>query len=245
MQFRRFALAGLAMSFAVTSADAALKRYRLYSVNITEAPQQSPNPNNTLPAGPGLPDDAATVDTNGASPILRKLQFRGDNTTTVLVPSLVTTIFLSNLAREGPDALALGHRHGVPSVAFTGTGNTAASSTLRWGTITGWTITGHTWCNSSPAVVCALAMLMDETTTDPRFNSAFYDLGTWSFHGTGFTSIPWVHSYFTSSFGNNQRWMRGGIAETFSVPALPLLGISLLGSSLAIGGIALFRRKRG
>ncbi len=244
MRFTACALAGLVACLAVSSADAALKRYRLYTVNITEAPQQNPNPNNTLPAGPGLPDDAAIVDTNGPDPILRKLQFRSDNTTTVLVPSLTTTIFLSNLFWEGPDAPGLRRRQGVPVLSFTGTGSTANGSTLRWGTVTGWSITGQLWCNSNPAIICSLAMGMDEQTVDPRFNSEFYDLGTWSFHGTGFTSIPWVHSYFTSSFGNNQRWLRGGIAETASVPALPLVGISVLGGSIAVGALTLIRRRR-
>jgi hypothetical protein len=237
-------LAALLLFAAAHSSEAALKRYRLYTVNITDSPNQSPNPNNTLPGGPGLPDDAAIVDTNGPSPILRKLQFRSDNTTTINVPGLTTTIFISNLFWEGPDAPDLRRSNGVPDAFFTGTGSAANGSTLRWGSVTGWSITGQSWCNSNPAVICTLAMLLDEATIDPRFNSGFYDLGTWSFHGTGFTSIPWVHSYFTNSFGNNQRWLRGGIAETFSVPALPLLGLAVLGTSIAVAGFTLAMRRR-
>jgi hypothetical protein len=30
---------------------------------------------------------------------------------------------------------------------------------------------------------------------DPRFNSEFYDLGTWTFHGTGFTAFPFINSH--------------------------------------------------
>jgi hypothetical protein len=237
-------LAALLLFSAAQSSDAALKRYRVYTVNITEAPTQAQNPNNTLPGGPGLPDDAAIVDTNGPSPILRKLQYRSDNTTTILVPGTTVGIFISNLYWEGPDAPDLRRSNGVPDSFFTGTGSVANGSTIRWGVVTGWSITGQTWCNSNPAVICSLAMLSDQATIDPRFNSPAYDLGTWSFHGTGFTSIPWVHSYFTSNYGNNQRWLRGGIAETFSVPALPLLGLAVLGTSIAVAGFTLAMRRR-
>jgi hypothetical protein len=244
MRLRLVVFAALLGFVAAQSADAALKRYRLYTVNITESPNQTPNPNNTLPAGPGLPDDAAIVDTNGPSPILRKLQFRSDNTTTIDVPGLNVGIFLSNLFWEGPDAPDLRRSNGVPDTFFTGTGSVGNGATLRWGVVSGWSITGQTWCHSVPAVICSLAMTMDQETVDPRFNSAFYDLGTWSFHGTGFTSIPWVHSYFTSNPGNNQRWLRGGIAETSTVPALPLIGLVVLGGSIAAGGLGFALRKR-
>jgi hypothetical protein len=238
-------LAGLALALATPSADAALKRYQLYTVNITEAPTQNPNPNNTLPLPPGSPPfDAAFVDTSGPNPVLRKLIFRSDASTTINVPNLAVGIFLSNKYVEGPEATRLSHHQGVPSLAFTGTGSTANGSTIRWGTVTGWTLTGSTWCNSNPSIICALATVVDEVTVDPRFNSEFYDLGTWTFHGTGFTSIPWVHSYFTSNPGNNQHWLRGGLSQTMSVPALPLIGIAVLGSSIAVGGLAALRRRR-
>ncbi len=87
-------------------------------------------------------------------------------------------------------------------------------------------------------------MVMDQASVDPRFNSEFYDLGTWSFHGTGFTASSFISSYFTNNPGNSSMWVRGFAAQDGTVPALPLLGVALLGGSLVAGGVAALRRRR-
>jgi hypothetical protein len=210
-------------------------RAQVNSNNVT------PNPNIALPAvtenfSRALVDSAA-----GPSPVLRRLVRATNSTITTIVPGLVRDIFTSNNFREGPSVLQQIYRQPVP--AFTGTGNSSAASTIRWGTVTGWSITGSFWCNSDPAVICTLAMGTDEGTVDPRFNSASYDLGTWSFHDTGFTSVPFIGSAFTSDPGNQTYWIRGFAKRVGTVPALPLLGVALLGSSLIAGGVVAARRR--
>ncbi len=222
-----------------SSADAALKKYDLTfrgqvsSTNVTPNPQTG-NPINNREFSTALISNAA-----GPNPVLRKFVRAVDFTITTLVPGLVVGIFASTNFREGPGVPAQLHQLPVPS--FTGTGSTAAS--IRWGSVTGWSISGSNWCNSEPAVVCSLAMNMDEQTTEPRFNSEFYDLGTWSFHGTGFTAIPFIGSYFSSDIGNQTYWVRGFEKRDGTVPALPLVGAVTLGLSLVAGGVAAARRK--
>lgn len=94
------------------------------------------------------------------------------------------------------------------------------------------------------------AALQKLETTDPSpllsLGSSFYDLGTWSFHGTGFTSVPIAVSPFTQSFGNKSVFHRGVLERDTAVAALALPGVIALGALLA-GGVAalLLRRQRG
>ena len=237
------ALVGLLAS----DADAALKKYRLQRItgvntsDVTPAPDAIPRGNSPL----GEESEAvALVEDNGNSPLLRKLIDATDRSVTVLVPALVTNIFVSNNLRQGPGAGNKGPRPNDPNAfpVFTGTGSTAA--TIRWGVVTGWTGSGSFWCNSNPAVVCSLAMGMDEATVDPRINSSFYDLGTWTFHGTGFRATAYINSYNTNNFGNVTHLQKGFLKRDGTVPALPILGVALLGSSLVAGGVAAIRRRR-
>lgn len=223
-------------------ASAALKKFTLAVRTQVSDPDVSPNPDSGVPRI-YVENSVALIDAGGGpNPVLRRFVRAVDQTTTVDVPSLSIAIFVSSNFRDGPDVLD--QIHGNPVAAFTGTGNTAAGTTIRWGVVTGWTHTGSNWCNSNPAVVCSLAMLMDEATAEPRFNSEFYDLGTWNFHGTGFTAFPFINSYSTNSFGNTALWVRGFRTRDGTVPALPLLGIATLGASLVAGGVAALSRKR-
>ncbi len=227
-------------ALGASPASAALKKYGMIIRTISSGPNTTPAPD-VVRARIDDNDHTALVDSaDGPSPVLRLFVRATDSTTTVLVPGLLTNIFVSNKFREGPGAIAATHGNAPPP--FTGTGGIATN--IRWGTVTGWTVTGSFWCNSAPAVICGLAMGMDEDTVDPRFNSDFYDLGTWVFHGTGFTSTPFINSYNTNSFGNTLIWVRGFPNNDATVPALPLLGTLVLGSSLAAGGLAALRRRR-
>ncbi len=229
-----------ALALIAAPAGAALKKYKMTIRNITNSPNVTPNPDIATPRvtqnfHTSLVDNAA-----GPSPVLTKFVRAGDATITTLVPSLATTIFVSNNFREGPGVTL--QVHGQDPPPFTGTGST--STNIRWGTVTGWTITGSFWCNSNPGIICSLAMGVDEDTADPRFNSEFYDLGTWTFHGTGFTGVPFISSYNTNTFGNTAMWVRGATDQDATVPALPLIGTALLGGSLALGGFTALRRRR-
>jgi hypothetical protein len=223
----------------VSSSDAALRKYDVTFRGQVNSNNVVPNPNTGVFA---VQDElsVALVDGGaGPNPVLRKF-VRADNfTITTVVPGLLVGIFSSTNFREGPGVIQ--QIHGAPVPAFTGTGTTATN--IRWGIVTGWSISGQTWCNSDPAVICSLAMLMDQETVDPRFNSTSYDLGTWSFHGTGFTSVPFIGSAFTSDVGNQTYWVRGFEKRDGTVPALPLVGVLVLGGSLIAGGVAAARRR--
>lgn len=239
---------GLAALGLAVPAVAALRKYIPIGQSIANAPNVSPNPDvvgrgSVTIRGPIQIPVALIDEAVPSAPVLRKLLSISPHvTTTVLVPGLSSSLFLSLVSREGPGILA--PLSGHPTPTFTGTGATAAGSQIAWGLVTGWTHTGSVWCNSSPGIICTLAMWMDEATSDPRFNSEFYDLGTWFFHGTGFTSAPYIDSYNTNNFGNNQRWLRGISFQDAAVPALPGLGVGLLAASLLAGGW-LARERRG
>lgn len=223
-------------------ASAALKKYDLKSRIQVNDPDVSPNPNTGVPAVYREESVVLIDSAGGPNPVLRKMVTALAQTNTTNVPTLAISIFVSTRVREGPGVLQ--QIAGNPAPAFTGTGNTTAGATTRWGTVTGWTLSGSTWCNSSPAVVCSLAMLLNESTVDGRFNSEFYDLGTWIFHGTGFTATPFLRSYSTNSVGNTTFFMRGPLSPDGTVPALPFLGIATLGASLVAGGVAALNRRR-
>ncbi len=223
-------------------ASAALKKYDLIVRSQSNNLNVAPNPNVTIPKNYAEYSVAVIDATGGPNPILRKLVRAQDQTTTTLVPSLAVNLFASVNFREGPgipDQI-----RGNPVSPFTGTGNTAAGTTIRWGTVTGWTTSGSFWCNSNPSVLCGLAQLMDEATVDGRFNSEFYDLGTWTFHGTGFTASPFISSYATNAPANTTMWIRGVRAQDGTVPALSLFGVATLGASLVAGGLTALNRRR-
>jgi hypothetical protein len=230
---------------AAGPANAALKKFDLLVRSVVNSGTGAiPNPNIAHPVGNAVEFSIGVIDQDaGPNPVLRRFVRATDSTITTPVPALTTNIFTSNNFREGPSVLAQIHRQPVPS--FTGTGSSASGSTIRWGIVTGWTITGSFWCNSNPAVICTLANGMDLATTEPRFNSNAYDLGTWSFHGTGFVgSFNVIYSYFSSNFGNQQIWARGALRPDGTVPALPIAGAALVGGSLAAGAAVALRRRR-
>jgi len=102
------------------------------------------------------------------------------------------------------------------------------------------------YCHSSPTYICTYTGVPDLMTMDPMLPSPFYDLGTWTFHGTGFTSVPFVQRVAAPtslSMGNAQYWLKGRLSGGF-VPALPLLGVALLGASLLFAGARLSRKRR-
>lgn len=241
MRFKTFfpgLAAGLAASLATASPAAAiLRNYLVHWTTIAEFNASSPSPDKDPPekdgsgsSGIGIVDDGQ----GSGFPVLRKLSLITAKETTVDVPGLSGFIFLSIGSDQGP-------RKGL---AFTGTGST--STTIAWGIVTGWTATGGFWCHSSPSNICTFAQGMDLATAEPQFASPFYDLGTWHFHGTGFTSLPFVQQVAppaSMSVGNVQFQLRGRVRAGL-VPALPVLGLALLGASLLLAGAWLLRTTR-
>jgi hypothetical protein len=245
-------LVALAATLAVAPSEAALKKYNFNNRSCSQ--QANQDPDCIVFANPGPPTPGSVIllsEEVPGSPRLRKLVDTGNVTITVDVPSLAGTIFLSNADRTGPGVTKYLYksRDADAGPIFTGTGGTGAGQTVRWGLTTGWSVTGAQWCNSEPiAVICTFADRMDEDTVDPPDEAAAfggaYDLGTWYFHGTGFTSQGFIQQYFTTDFGNNMFIYRGNLVRDGTVPALELLGIGVLGLSLATGGAVALRRKK-
>jgi hypothetical protein len=216
-------------------ASAVIKHYTLSWTTIAEFNTTNPTLNK-YPGGKGGPQslDAGFIDdTNNGAPVLRKLLLLQENETTSYVPGLSGFIFLSMLSEQGPKK----------GLTFTGTGDT--STTIAWGLVTGWTITGGFWCHSFPSYICSYARGSDLATVEPQFQSPLYDLGTWTFHGTGFTSVPYINQVAgpaSMSVGNAQYHIKGRLSAGL-VPALPVLGVALLGASLLFAGARLSRKR--
>ena len=231
MRFKTLAMSLAAVLAAAHPAGAVLKHYSIRWTNISDFNTTTPTLN-LIPNNGVQPDSDAIVDNGGASPVLKKLTLALGSQNTVYAPGLSGFIFLSRSSTEGTKK----------GTSFTGTGST--STTIAWGVVTGWTVTGGFWCHASPTFICNYARGADLVTSEPIFNSPFYDLGTWTFHGTGFTAVPFV--WFNPppanmSTGNAQYQLRGRLSAGL-VPALPVLGVTLLGASLLFAG-ARFSRK--
>ena len=230
------------------SADAAIKKYRVRGPNINNTPTGSPNPNFTPSTGPVQakthPGQVSLIDdSNPTNPVLKKyLNDVVRSTTTITLDSEAGTAAFfatSFTAGAGGDGI----HQGTPA-PFTGTGSTASGSSIAWGVVTGWTVSGNEWCNANPPVICSLASRINEETQKAPLPSSFYDLGTWFFHDTGYTTIPYVRQYFTNTFGNNMNGQVGFQVNDSTVPTLPVVGLALLGGSLVAGGIAATRRRK-
>ena len=218
--------------FVAPEASAALKKYEVRTRVLIMYAETSPIvefiSSNSTP-GPGLIDDS------GANPILRKLVQvgRGGGRTT-LVPGLTNGfIWFNGFTEQGP----------APDQA--GQGSTDAGSSINWGNLSGWTITGGTYCHANPAYICGLAAAVDEETVATAFLSGNYDIGTWTFHGTGFDmALPYVNRTAKNNLGNSMTFLRGAPDQDGTVPALPLLGIGAVGVSVFAMGVASIRRRK-
>jgi hypothetical protein len=226
-------IAGL-LSVAVP-ADAVLKHYNLTWTTISDFNTTNPSPNKYPPgAGGGISTDTTIIDdTNNGNPVLKKLVLTSEVQLTSDLPGLSGFLYLSRIIQES-----------IPKKAsFTGTGDTDTS--IAWGLVTGWTITGGAWCHSFPSYICSFSVGSDLATVDPPLLSPLYDLGTWTFHGTGFTSVPFVHQIAppaSASVGNAAYHLKGRLSAGL-VPAIPLLGVALLGASLLFAGARLSRKR--
>jgi hypothetical protein len=226
MFFRALFVAMVASGLVVPGAQAVLKKYNVQFAHISTSNNVSPNPDYN--PNQGAPPGRAVIDDSGASPVLNKLLIQSDETVTVVVPDLGGFIFVSGKVGRSP------------SGEFTGTGST--ETTIAWGLLTGWTVTGTQWCNASPAFICAMAKRLQQESSDPILLSTFYDMGTWTFHGTGWTGRPYVESTHEDP-GNDQLVLRGVLVQDGTVPAVPVLGLAVLGGSLVLGSLAALRKR--
>jgi hypothetical protein len=237
MGYRSFVASLGLLSLFAQAADAALDRYRVRNFSLADFATKTPKTTIETHSEPGdgaTNDSTVVVDRSG--PTLRKLLVIQQGASTFNVSFFNGFIWFSTNWRDGPKG------------SFTATSSTLSTATnvgtVVWPILTGWTITGATFCHADPAFICSLAVGENLGSVDPDLRSTFYDIGPWTFHGTGFTSNPFV--FFTSTTqGNSQILLKGALDPNATVPALPLLGVGALGASLFAMGVAALRRRRG
>ena len=111
--------------------------------------------------------------------------------------------------------------------------------------MSGWEITGFTFCVSSPVSICNNNGLAHGLTVLASLASETFDLGTWNFDAASDYEAAQIYIRRTSNGGmsNNSTLLRGAF-QGASLPVLPLLGFVALAASLAvIGGRALLGKK--
>ena len=232
MRTKSFVAALALVGFFSQSANAVLDRYAVRNFSIADFASSMP-PTEIFAGEPGDGStDFGTVVVDRTGPTLRKLLITSSSSQTTFVSVFNGFIWFVVNWRDGPKGQFTATSGSLP-------GNVG---TVTWGTLTGWAITGATFCNANPAFICGLAVGSLLTSVDPALRSGFYNTDPWSFHGTGFRTMPFV--FFTSTLpGNSQVVLKGPLAPNASVPALPLLGVGALGASLFAMGIAALRRR--
>ncbi len=225
-------LNSLAVALLLTAAlappaSAALQKFDVNRGRLLQFSGSSPESEYRNSLGLGI----TLIDDSGASPLLKKLVINNSHISTTVVPSLEGFIFISREELGGPAA------------DQTGTGS--AASSVTWGNVTGWTVTGGAFCNAIPSLICALANLVQMETADPVPSSTNFDLGTWVFHGTGFTH-PGGYIDFTAptTIGNHLVFLRGQRNQDGTVSVLPVLGIASVAMSVLALGVTAVRQRR-
>ena len=174
----------------------------------------------------------------GPQPILRKLVLPFDYTSTSFTPGF-WPIFTSFNTRQGPD----------PDQVGTG----SAASSITWGNTAGWTSSTRTFCNAALPDDCSSVLALFapvgfsnlETVSSSAIHSTNYDLGRWTFHGTGFIATPFIvlTSQEPRTASNVAYIFHGSERSDGSVPAVPLLGIlGVAGGVIALGALSARRR---
>lgn len=203
---------------AAQPAAAALARFSL-RLSTFFSPNSSPAP--APAAGEAVVEDGIP---GGNSKLLHLTSVYDGTSTSCCDIGAVT--FISQNRREGP----------APSQLGTG----SLATQIAWGVVTGWTVTGSVFCQSNTPIVCTAVGLMNLATVDSVLYSPFYDLGTWTFHATGFTAGPFIHQNF--SHGGNNAWIFRGRRDERFLPLLPSGWLILSAGALLAAGAAWARR---
>ncbi len=216
------------LAFLTPAAAAALKKYHVRHRLQLNYSDTSPRVEFRSAVGPGV----ALIDDDGSgNPVLKKLLLiDGGNGRTVQVPCLGCKFWFKHTTREGP------------SPGQQGAGGIA--STIDWGTLSDWTLTGGTYCRAVPTYLCGYASALNLGTVDSEVYSDEYDLGTWTFHGTGFTGNGYIYrTAVEGGLGNLLWFLRGAKVKDGTVPALPLLGVGAVAVGVFALGVVSIRRR--
>jgi hypothetical protein len=138
----------------------------------------------------------------------------------------------------------------IPNVSQTsgigthGPSSTAPGASVEWGVLSGFTVTGFSYCISSPVAICNENVTPHGMTAISVLNSPTYDLGTWWFDATGdMEASPFIYVIANGGLTNGQSLLRGAF-QGASLPAVPLVGFGALACSLVVIGAGALRRSR-
>lgn len=110
------------------------------------------------------------------------------------------------------------------------TGSGSTTSSIDWGVITGWSIAGGVFCNSSSLLCTSLVGIQEDMTIPAVLPSSTYDIGTWTFDATGYIS-----GTFNLNTSNIMIFLNGKLFGA-SLPALPIAGLGALAVGLLVVG---------
>jgi hypothetical protein len=129
-----------------------------------------------------------------------------------------------------------------PTLGQTGTGSTTTS--VDWGIITGWAVSGGSFCISSPISTCNDNGFMHGLTLTPIQPSSTYDMGTWTFDAAGdYEASTYIQRTSMGGQANTQWDLRGAYVGS-GLPALPLVGMGAMALGLLVVGARTVIRKK-
>jgi hypothetical protein len=234
----------LAALLAAGSAQAAVKFYDSTTNNgtphdsfafaVTTCPPVRTTPDQPTGAAELEDDSLGTV-------TLNLLELRNTNVTDlgedVLGPALGPGAFIF-VARNEIRSVGITQTSNTSGVGAHGPSSTAPGGSTEWGIVSGWEATGGTFCISSPVEICNQNGFAHGATAPTALRSATYDLGTWSFDAEGdyLAAELFIEGTAAGGTSNTQIRLRGSFVGA-SLPALPLVGFTALGVSLAVLGV--------
>jgi hypothetical protein len=134
-------------------------------------------------------------------------------------------------------SIAAPHVSNTSGVGAHGPSSTSPGASAEWGLISGWQVTGFTFCLSSPPLICNANVSPHGFTTTAPLYSNTYDLGTWDFDAAGDMEADSPYILVTANGGiTNVRTILRGAFHGASLPALPLVGFGALACALLVLG---------
>jgi len=237
MQIRN---AALAMLLVLSSAGSALAEVKAYTGDINKG-------DFLLYASTLCPPIQTTPGIFGGGYVLTD-----DATGTVTLNSFATitstTIPVDTTFAFGPGSFifvsAQQTTSATPDQVSAAGSSTAPSGSVGWGVLTGFSLTGGTFCLSSPTDTCTNSGRVHGVTVPPTPGSPTYDLGTWNFDANGdFEAEPYIAGTGAGGTSNNQNELRGALQGP-ALPVLPLAGFGALGVALLTLGVRSVRKQK-
>jgi hypothetical protein len=177
------------------------------------------------------------------------LQCCGGSGITDLGPSVLNPLFGPGsfifILGSTTQTISAPHASLSSGIGTHGPSGTAPGQSAEWGVVSGFELTGFTFCVSSPVDICNENNFSHGATIQAMLASNTYNLGTWNFDAVGDLEAAAVFITATNNGGlsNNQQLIQGTF-QGASLPALPLVGFTALALGLlTIGGRSLLGRR--